>query len=96
MINNEMRLYNYYTFGTYDEYGKPILTEQPQGTIKMAIYTLTQTTQNNPMYENSTYIGLTADSKVNNTYVIEYEGNRLKVLYIQPKGKFKQVFLSNG
>lgn len=95
MINVDMRQYDYYTYATTNEYGQPIITEQPKGKIKMAIYSIAQNTQNSPLYQNSTYIGLTTDGEVNNTYVIEKDKERLKVLYIQPKGRFKQVFMSN-
>lgn len=93
MINTDMRLYNYYTFGADDGYGMPQLTEAPEGQIKMAINISSQATQDNILYKDCSYIGLTTDAKVNDTYVIEYEKGRLKVLYVNPKGRYKQVFL---
>lgn len=94
MINADMHLYNYYTFGELDAYGQPALSSEPVGTIKMAINISSQSVADNPLYKAATYIGLTTDAKVKDTYVIEYGAERLKVLYINPKGRFKQVFLS--
>lgn len=93
MINADMRQYNYYTYGTYNDYGQPILSDKPKGTIKMAINVITQGVEDNTLFENSTYIGLTQD-EVNNTYVIQYEEERLKVLYVNRKGRYKQVYLA--
>lgn len=93
MINADMRLYNYYSFGDSDEYGQQKLSTEPVGTIKIAIYTTSQSVQDNIKYKEASYIGLT-QAEVNNTYVIEYGEERLKVLYVQPKGIYKQVYMS--
>lgn len=93
MINSGMREYNYYTYATFDEYGQPILTKEPQGKVKMNISVLSQGTQDNILYENSTYLGLTV-ANVNSTYVIEYGDMRLKVMYVNPNGRLKQVFMA--
>ena len=92
MINTDMRLYDYFTFGADNSYGMPTLSEAPEGKIKMAINISSQTTQDNILFKDCTYIGLTLH-QVNDTYVIDYEGRKLKVLYVNPKGRFKQVFL---
>lgn len=92
MINTDMRLYDYFTFGEADIYGQPQLSENPKGTIKMAINTISQSIQNNIRYQDCTYIGLTT-AEVKDTYVIQYGNERLKVLYVNPKGRFKQVFM---
>ena len=92
MINADMRLYDYFTFGTNNSYGMPTLSEVPEGQIKMAINISSQSTQDNILYKDCSYIGLT-QHQVNDTYVIDYEGRKLKVLYVNSKGRFKQVFL---
>ena len=94
MIMMEMRHYDYFTFGANDEYGQPVLSQEPEGTIKMAIYNTVQSTQDNVLYTDATYVGLTSDAEVNDTYVIEMDNMRLKVLYVQPKGTWKQVFMA--
>ena len=94
MITTDMRLYTYFTIGAKDKYGQPQISEEPQGTIKMAINTTSQATQENIRYKDATYLGLTYQ-EVNDTYVIDYNGERLKVLYVQPKGRYKQVFMKN-
>lgn len=93
MINAQMRLYNYYTYGDNNNYGLPQLSEEPQGTIKIAINISSQNIQENILYKNCSYIGLTNDAEVNDTYVIEYGEERLKVMYVNPMGRYKQVFL---
>lgn len=93
MINTDMRSYEYYTFDQRNEYGQLTLSTYPTGTIKIAIYTTSQSIQDNILYTDASYIGLTHDANVSDTFVIDYQGQKLKVLYIQPKGKYKQVFL---
>ena len=93
MINADMRLYNYFTLGTDDEYGQPEISNEPVGQVKMAINVSSQAIQDNINYENAGYIGLT-HAKVDDTYIIEYENERLKVLYVNNKGRFNQIFMS--
>lgn len=93
MINASMQPYHYRTFGEKNEYGEPQLTDFG-GFVKMAINIVSQAINDNVNYKDATYIGLTHDTKVNETYVIEYEGKRLKVLYVNPKGRLKQVFMA--
>lgn len=92
MINTDMRLYNYFTFGDNGGYGMPQLSSEPTGTIKMAINISSQSIQDNILYKDCSYIGLTREN-IDDTYIVEYEGQKLKVLYVNPKGRFKQVFL---
>ena len=95
MINADMRSYPFFTFGMdTDAYGQEILAATSQGTIKMAINIVSQNISENINYKEATYIGLTKDAEVNDTYVIEYGAIRLKVLYVIPKGRYKQVFMS--
>lgn len=95
MINANMRLYDYYIYSP-NEYGQTTIPEdaEPTGQIKMAIYTTSQSTQDNILYKDATYIGLTNDAGVNDTYQIKFREERLKVLYVSPQGRFRQVFLS--
>lgn len=93
MINSDMRLYDYYTYGATDAYGQPQLSPEPQGQIKMTINISNQSIQDNINYKGANYIGLTLSSIVNDTFVIDYGDEKLKVLYVNPKGRFKQVFL---
>lgn len=94
MINADIRPYNFYTFGEKNAYGEPQLSEEIQGSIKISINVISQSLGDNVNYNQATYIGLTRDAKVNDTYVIDYEGTKLKVLYVNPKGRLIQVFLS--
>lgn len=92
MINTNMRLYNYFTFGDDDGYGQKQLSKEVKGQIKMAINITSQATQDNVLYKDCSYIGLT-HAEVKDTYVIEYGKSKLKVLYINPLGRYNQVFL---
>lgn len=95
MINADMRNYNYFTYGEPDEYGQRKLSEEAQGTIKMAINNTSQSIQGNIKYKDATYLGLT-QAEVNDTYVIDYgEEGLLKVLYVNPHGRYKQVFMAS-
>ena len=94
MINTDMRLYNFYTFGEENAYGQPQLSKEPIGTVKIAINYISHTIGDNIKYSDANYIGLTQDAKVNDTYVIDYEGQKLKVLYVIPKGRYHQVFMA--
>lgn len=93
MINTKMRTYNYYTYGEPDAYGQPQLSADAQGSIKIAINTTSQSIQDNILYQDCSYVGLTLDPAVNDTFVIQYGDEKLKVLYVNPEGRYKQVFL---
>ena len=92
MINRNMRLYTYSTFGAVDAYGQPTINTEPVGSIKISINLLNQATQDNVLYNGATYIGFTMQ-EVNDTYIINYGDIKLKVLYVNPYGRYKQVFL---
>lgn len=93
MISTNMRTYNYSTLGDKDAYAIPTLSNEPSGTIKMAIYISSQSIQENINYQDCNYVGLTTDQSVNDKMVIHFDSEKLKVLYINPHGKYKQVFL---
>jgi hypothetical protein len=93
MINADMRSYNYFTLGDDNGYGSPTLSTEPKGALKMAVNTTSQTVQDNIMFHGATYIGLTHDY-VDDTYVIALGDKKLKVLYVNPRGRFKQVYMA--
>lgn len=93
MINNDMRLYEFYLYEDNNAYGQPQLSKEVKGTVKMAINITSQTVQDNINYSGANYIGLT-HALLNDSYVIQYGDKKLKVLYVNPKGKLKQVFLA--
>lgn len=92
MITTAMRTYNYSTFGQEDAYGQQTNSGEVVGTIKMAIAISSQTTQDNINFENCNYIGLTM-AELDNSYVIHYGTEKLKVLYVNKAGRFNQVYL---
>ena len=96
MITRDMRYYDFFTIGGVDAYGQatiPNKDAQPVGKIKIAINVASQAIQDNILYINCSYVGLT-HAPIDDTYVINYNGDLLKVLYVNPKGRYKQVFLA--
>lgn len=94
MIIPNMRSYDYFTYGELNEYGQPQLSAEPVGKVKLSIYTTSQSVQANVNYSNANYIALTHDRSINDSYVIQYGQERLKVLYAQKQGRLTQVFLA--
>ena len=66
----------------------------PDGQIKMAINLSNQSVQDNINYKDAQYVGLT-HADIDDKYIIQYQDERLKVLYVNPFGRMKQVFLSS-
>lgn len=94
MISADMRQYKYYLYGEKNAYGQTVFSTEPAGTIKISINTTSTAIQDNVRYKDATYLGLTSEP-VTDKYVIEYGEEKLKVLYVLPKGRLKQVFLKN-
>ena len=92
MINSEMRYYNFYLMNAADEYGQEQYTDEIMGSVKMAIYESSLAVINDVRYKDATYIGLTP-AALDDTYIIQYGEQKLKVLYAYSKGRLKQVFL---
>lgn len=97
MINANMRLYDYYTISnSFDEYGQltiPSENTAPVGQVKMFISTTSQSIQDNINFKDCNYIGLT-QAKVDDTFIIKYKDERLKVLYVNSFGRYYQVYLT--
>lgn len=99
MINTDFRTYNYFSLGDNNGYGQATIIKDDdgnpvvQGSIKIAINVSSQGVQDNINYKNAQYVGLTLGD-VNDKFVIDYEGSMLKVLYVNPKGRYTQVFMS--
>jgi len=94
MINADARRYEYLLYGDKNAYGQPILSEEVQGSVLMSIYTSSQNVQDNINYKDCSYVGLTTEP-INDKYVVLYGNEKLKVLYVNSQGRFKQVFLKN-
>lgn len=93
MINAKTRLYDYYLYGEKNEYGQRTLSTDVAGQVRMAINITSQSIQDNINYKDSQYIGLT-HAEVDDTYVIQYGDERLKVLYVNSMGRLNQVFMA--
>lgn len=93
MINTDMRAYNYFTLGKNNEYGVPTLSDAPIGSVKMAINSTSQAVQDNILFKDASYIGLTHSKEIDDTFIIQYGDERLKVLYVVPKGRLTQVYM---
>ena len=89
-----MKLYDFSTLGAMDAYGQPAQGEV-QGKVKMAIYTTSQSAQDNVNYKGANYIGLTLATGITDKMVIHLGDQKLKVIYVNPVGRFKQIFMVN-
>ena len=96
MIYSKMRPYDYWKISVNEEYGQEVLpaeTAAADGQVKLSIYPTSAGTQDNILYADCSYVGFTFDAEVSDKYVIAYEKERLKVMYIQQAGRMRQVFL---
>lgn len=93
MISADMREYDYLRYGDKDDCGQLVLNETVAGKVKMAINLTSQVIQDNINYKDCQYMGLT-HSTIDDTYVILYGNERLKVLYVNPRGRLNQVFMA--
>lgn len=93
MINREMRYYPYSTLGALDSYGQP-RESKTKGFVKIAISLQSQSPQDNIKYKDTTYIGLTLDKKIDDKCFIHFGNEKLKVIYVNPVGRYRQVYMS--
>lgn len=95
-MEQNMKKYDYFLYGDNDAYGQPQLSEDVKGQVKIAIFESNKAVQDNINYLNANYVGFTNDRNVNDTYVIQYGEERLKVLYVIGTGirRYRQVFMS--
>ena len=94
MLNAQMRRYDYYRYETDADYATQRLSDDVQGTVLMAINTISQGIQNSILYEGATYIGIT-HTAIDASYVIQYGEQKLKVLYVNNNGRYKLVYMAN-
>lgn len=93
MINSRMTEYEYYLLDVDNGYGQLTTSPDVQGTVKLSITNLTKTITDDIRYSDASYIGLTHDKSIKDTYVIKYGDELLKVQYVNPDGRYTQVFL---
>ena len=95
MINSGFREYQYFKLQE-TQLGQQVLPKdaQPVGKVKLSINLTSQSVQDNINYTNAQYIALTHSSLLDNSNIIQYGDKKLKVLYINAFGRYKQVFLS--
>ena len=93
MRNVKQRFYKFYRY-VENDYGQLTLNPEAEGEVKIAIYTTSQSIQDNINYQGASYIGLTYASLLDDTTAIEYENRKLKVLYVNSMGRLKQVFFA--
>lgn len=93
MINSRMQDMEYFLLVDDNGYGQPTISPDPQGTVSISISTLTKTVTDDIRYVDASYLGLTHDKNINDTYVIKRGDELLKVQYVNPDGRYTQVFL---
>ncbi len=93
MINADMRPYDFYLFEDENAYGQPTISAEIKGSVKLALYVVNQSITDNALYSGAEFIGLTA-ADITDKHIIKLDNEvRLKVRYVQPKGRLKQVYL---
>lgn len=86
--------YKYYKYDdNLNPYGQRQLSNEPLGEVKIAIFTTSQSIQDNINYKEANYIGLTQSKLLDDKTVIQYGDKKLKVLYVNPEARIKQIFL---
>lgn len=94
MIAAQMREYTYTRLlNEFDDYGQPQRREN-EGKVKMAINFANEQITANNLYSSASYVGFTLNKEVNESYIINYNGQKLKVTYAIPLGRYNQVFLA--
>lgn len=93
MINVNMRSYSYYVLDNNDDYGQPQAVAA-EDKIKMSINFASESIQESPLYSGAQFVGLTHNKNVSAKYIIQYGTEKLKVLYVNPAGRLKQVFMA--
>jgi hypothetical protein len=89
-----MKIYSYTVVDfKADEYGQRSVGTREYGQIPMAINLTSQTVRDNINYKDAQYIGLLPKAYPTDGFdriVINYEnGKKLKVLYVNPFGRYK-------
>ena len=95
MIQNNMKLYNYYTLSELDDYGTNQVSKQISGQVKLSIFLQTKQLSDNSIYKEVQFTALTNDKDINEKYLIEYNNMLLKVLYINDLGRYRQIYLGS-
>lgn len=96
MITRDARTYDYFTLGEPDAHGQATLPGPdavPAGQIKMTISLTTHSTQDNINFSNAQYLGIT-HAPIDDTYIIQYGEERLKVLFVHSLGRHTQAFMT--
>ena len=92
-MEQNMRKYGYFLYGEKDAYGQSQLSSEVVGEVKMAIGIASQSIQDSVAYSGTQYTALT-HADINDSMVIQFGDEKLKVLYVNPLGKYKQVYLA--
>ena len=90
MINADMKSCKHYSSTkTKDKYGEYQYTYTHDRDIDIAIYIFSQANVTNPLYLDTTHIGLTTDKNIK----IKDNIDNYEVLYTNPQGRLNQVLL---
>lgn len=94
MYSVKSRFYKFYKYSDKkNTYGQLQLSNDEAGEVKIAIFTTSQSIQDNINYKDANYMGLTFSSLLDDQCVIQYGDKKLKVLYVNPDSRLKQIFL---
>ena len=94
MIATKMREYKYFRYVGEDEYGQAKLSDKPIGTVKVAIYLISEQPDGTIKFCKGMYQGVTLDKEIDDTYVIKYGKQLLKVTSVTPSNLYRIVYLT--
>lgn len=94
MINREMRKANLITYAPgVDEYGQPRKGEQSKRDIELTFRIYSHSPVEDIRFNEVTHTGLTADKTITDTNAIELEGKTYNIKFVNPEGRFAQLFM---
>jgi hypothetical protein len=91
MINTKMREYKYYKYDGEDEYGQAKLSEKPMGKVKIAIYKVSEQLDGSIKFSKGLFQGITMDKNIDDTYILKYGKDKLKVTSIMPSDSYYRL-----
>lgn len=91
-IRSSMKSYPLYELGSLDSYGQ-LGSPNLVGEVELDLQVYSHSQLGSPLYENCEFIGLTLARDLSDKNLIEVEGKKLKVLFVNSQGRYTQIFL---
>lgn len=92
-IASRTKTYGVAGFAELDDYGQRKIPKVPTRFVDMDIELLSATVGENAIYKDAQYIGITKDTLTDQDFVF-FNGDVLKVLYVNGHCRLNQVFMA--